>query len=454
MRSAMCLFLGLAVACSGGGEPAEVREPPAPAPAASTAPPVAPTLVPVAVEAASPRERAVAQLRLLREARRAARAHDYTVAIDRFDQMLRAAPRSPRLACEAGFVAHQAGRDDLAQPRIELALRGFGPDERLAPDMRVPTAMCLYNAGLVYEARGDREAAAGAYDRSLRLRPNGVVRARRASLGAGERDAPADDLVVHAAGEAELIEVLAQTFAGESWDDELAPASADRVEELALPEGGLFRRALLFSVNDHSTMLEDVSYVIALERRAGGYLLYATDAGFVDTQENGSNDASDASLGAMVLDHGLLRIDFTLRTSNDTENEHEWDEHPDYSCYEISATRDEVLDVTLLCSLAASACVRIDRGERRTGQARVDVTCVDEDGDDVAGPSVPPDESGDEGPAYEARVEITDGPVARITMVSGELRERRLAGEHPWTELLGLAATVRAVEPQPPDHED
>jgi hypothetical protein len=448
MRCALLLSLGL-LACSGGSTTTPAA--PTPAPTVPSAPAAAPTPTPTPVPAAqrpAPRMRAASQLRLFHEARRAARVHDYTTALDRFDQMLREAPRSPRLACEAGFVAHQAGRDDLAEPRIELALRGFGPDERLSPELRVPAAMCLYNAGLVYEARGDRDAAAGVYDRSLRLRPNDAVRARRAALGASDGDeADGDALVVRAASEAELVEVLERTFAGESWDGELAYASVERVGELALPADGVFAHALLFSVNDHAAMLEDISYVVALERRAGGYVLFATDAGFVDTQENGSNDTSDAALGSIVVDHGLLRIDFAIVSSNETQNEHAWEEHPDYTCYEISSGPDDVLDATLLCALSSPACVRIDRGTRVNGRATSDVICVDAEGEDVEGPELAPDASSGDSDLYEARIEVADGPTVRVVPISGSLPEPRLAGEHTWSVLVGLDVALDQVQP-------
>jgi hypothetical protein len=446
----LCVVLCFVASCSGGS--GATPSPPASAPAASAAPaaPIAPAAAPAvapalapAVERPPPRERAASQIRLLREARRAARAHDYTTALDRFDQMLRAAPRSPRIACEAGFVAHQAGRDDLAEPRIELALRGFGPDDELAPDMRVPAAMCLYNAGLVYEARGDRAAASSAYERSLRLRPSDAVSRRRAALSGAAASARREaELIVRAETDEQFADALGEIFSTEGWDDEPTTAESEKLAELALPAGGAFTRAVLFTVNDRAPMLEDVSYVVALRRPDGGHLLFGSEVGFYDSQENGSNDSCDVEFGSMVVDHGLLRIDFSITVGNDTENEYEWEEHPDYTCYEMTTEPDEISDATILCSLSQPACVRIDHGARTRGHAGRDIVCSDEEGEDVPGPTLAPEPEEEGAAHYEARLEIADGPVVRVTPISGALPTPALAGEHGWSELLGIAEAL------------
>jgi len=47
---------------------------------------------------------------------------------------------------------------------------------------RVPMGMCLFNAGLVYEAHSDPDRVRGSWQESLRLRPNAAVEARLAAL--------------------------------------------------------------------------------------------------------------------------------------------------------------------------------------------------------------------------------------------------------------------------------
>ena len=121
--------------------------------------------------------------RRVREARRLARGGRWQEAFAAYERALAIDPSSPRLRCETGYAAFRAGRLEEADRYVSEARRAL-PDLRTTPErMRVPLAMCLYNAGLVHEARGRTAEAREAYEASLSLRPNDTVRARLDALG-------------------------------------------------------------------------------------------------------------------------------------------------------------------------------------------------------------------------------------------------------------------------------
>lgn len=128
-----------------------------------------------------------AQRRALRDAvragRRAARAGDFTAADPHFVRALAIEPRSSRLRCEAGYVAFRAGELERAETQITSALGQMPKPESAPVETRRELAMCLYNAGLVYEARGRAADARTAWEQSLALRPNATVRSRLEALG-------------------------------------------------------------------------------------------------------------------------------------------------------------------------------------------------------------------------------------------------------------------------------
>jgi tetratricopeptide (TPR) repeat protein len=117
----------------------------------------------------------------LRAAREAASAQHWDDATARFTALLHDHPELVRLRCEAGFAAFRAGHLDDAERLVSDAIAGW-PSPPRARD-RVSLAMCLYNRGLVAEARGDHGAAAEAWRRSIALRPNATVAQRLAALG-------------------------------------------------------------------------------------------------------------------------------------------------------------------------------------------------------------------------------------------------------------------------------
>jgi hypothetical protein len=121
----------------------------------------------------------------LREGRRLTREGQHTDALARFQEALAIDRGAWRVACEAGFVAWRAENLEAADRLVRDAMNGMPPG--FVPEaQRVPTAMCLFNAGLVRQARGEPEAARDMWAESLRLRDNATVRARLAALPPAE----------------------------------------------------------------------------------------------------------------------------------------------------------------------------------------------------------------------------------------------------------------------------
>ena len=117
----------------------------------------------------------------LRDGRRLTRGGQHAEALARFDAALAIDRGAWRLECEAAFVAWRAENVEAADLHLRNAMNGMPPGFVPEPQ-RVPTAMCLFNAGLVHEARGRTEAAREMWEESLRLRPNDTVAARLAAL--------------------------------------------------------------------------------------------------------------------------------------------------------------------------------------------------------------------------------------------------------------------------------
>jgi len=158
---------------------AEVAAPSTPSTNAAASPTAAPAARPTITPAQRRELRAA-----IREGRTKTRARDHAAALADFRRALAIDGASARLRCEAGFVAFRAGELDEAERWIQLAL-GRLPNE--PPDvLKVPVAMCLFNAGLVYEAKGRKADAREVWTRSLALRPNAAVQRHLEGLGAVE----------------------------------------------------------------------------------------------------------------------------------------------------------------------------------------------------------------------------------------------------------------------------
>lgn len=122
---------------------------------------------------------------LLAEGRRLSAAGQHAEALAQLEAALAIDRGAWRVACEAGYVAWRAEDLPAAERHVHEAMNamppGFVPEER-----RAPTAMCLFNAGLVAQAGGHTEDARAMWEESLRLRENASVRARLAALPPAE----------------------------------------------------------------------------------------------------------------------------------------------------------------------------------------------------------------------------------------------------------------------------
>jgi hypothetical protein len=171
--------VALIAACSSKSEPATPPPaPPSPAPVAEEAPgPAAPRGSTLAPE----RRRALAGA--IREGRRAAEEQAWPTALEAFERAVAIDPTSDDVRCEAAFVAFRADRLDDAE-RLARGLQPIMLGDKVLDRRRVPTAMCLYNLGLLKRARSRTEHARKLFARSLELRDNATVRAALEGLDA------------------------------------------------------------------------------------------------------------------------------------------------------------------------------------------------------------------------------------------------------------------------------
>lgn len=110
----------------------------------------------------------------LARGRAAFEAKDFAQAVRAFDDAHAVAPDSARVLTELGWAAFHAGDLERAQTELVRAVE-------LASEAKLAGA-AWYNLGRVREAQGQRDAAAAAYETSLRLRDNGIVRRRLVQL--------------------------------------------------------------------------------------------------------------------------------------------------------------------------------------------------------------------------------------------------------------------------------
>jgi len=110
--------------------------------------------------------------------RAAVRAKRYPAGITALQAALKIDPNHPSALAELGWAAFLSGDLELAERSTLRAI-----DSSVAKDRTRGAA--LYNLGRIHEERGDKNAAVTAYNRSLRLRTNGVVTERLAELESG-----------------------------------------------------------------------------------------------------------------------------------------------------------------------------------------------------------------------------------------------------------------------------
>jgi hypothetical protein len=306
----------------------ETPPPPSSTTVATTAPPPtsAPpaTSAPAAAPPTSPEDRA-RLTQAIREARAAAAAHRLDDALAAFQRALTIEPRNPRVLCESGLVAHEAGNDALAASEMDAALDILGADDGSPSEpLRVPIAQCLYNRGLVHEAQHQPDDARRRYTRSLALRPNATVQRHLDALpaeGSTTSDAPAAMTSVgHTAGGVpittygrsmrvlstdvdDLESAFEVAYEGSGWGGPTHSTSAPRGEPVPTSWPG-FDQLLLFDVDDQSQ--PSSTHMLAVAARASDGFevaavdLYSDDAS-MDSEEEVTYTVPTISAGLMSL---------------------------------------------------------------------------------------------------------------------------------------------------------
>jgi hypothetical protein len=122
------------------------------------------------------------ELLALAAARLRFRAHDHAGAWALLEPIVQTVQSDGGLLCEAGYLAHHAGRGARAEALLRQGIAALSRDNTRPG--RNSRAMCLYNLALVHEAGGALGEAICALRRSEALRTNGTVTRRRKALEA------------------------------------------------------------------------------------------------------------------------------------------------------------------------------------------------------------------------------------------------------------------------------
>lgn len=283
-RVAMSVLLALGMACGSSNEPAgRVAPSPNPATTSATSGTPAPSAIaevaapnaPSAPNAASPTEAPARptitpeqrrELRAaIREGRAKTRVRDHVAALADFRRALAIDGTSARLRCEAGFVAFRAGELDEAERWIQLALGRLPNDPPEA--LKVPVAMCLFNAGLVYEAKGRKAEAREVWTRSLALRANAAVQRRLEGLGAVEVETPVALTGSFEAIARRLRDAYCEEGAAGFTREDLQ--SCDQIEENVRTPTGATSAALDARLIEHSVLVLGADVNVTLVLKAG-----------------------------------------------------------------------------------------------------------------------------------------------------------------------------------------
>lgn len=251
---------------------------------ATTAPVAAPTPAPAPAperpaRRANPDRATLDPLRAaVADGRSLSHAGQHAPALAAFERALALDPRSPRLRCEAGYVAYLANDIPKAERYVTAALQAFLASNIIPDAQKNSVAMCLFNAGLVFEARQRPSEAIDAWRRSLALRENATVRARLQAIQAGQgvsvaaraRGAARQQAMADVCGTFDE-DVGAHCRMRRSVDevsDDTLVAIAQRVPTGTAPEG--FSAAIATAVGDFAFGRATVAY---LEASYGGATL-------------------------------------------------------------------------------------------------------------------------------------------------------------------------------------
>lgn len=440
------LVIAVVLAAGSGGSheasPPPSSAPPSAAPPTSVAAPT--TTVAPPPTSTPPRARPTAADRAraherLADGRRLESTGDHVGAIAALDEALAILPGDPRLLCEAGFIAYEAGETMRAGIRIDAALSAFGPPSALRGHARVAYAQCLYNRGLVAEQETDPVGAASCYARSLALRPNATVQAHLDAVRAQTR-APSSgetmggiavdvgdyDLFLHTRDRTQLLSSVEMGF-GRGDGGETRPRA--RVSVLGERDD-----VIVLGVQTWDTMYLLDEYEIA-HREPEGFRIALGPTEGARVEEEGS--LLQHSSARIAHDGPYLRIEIDVR-----EGYLVWD--PDdasvgsneWGCSEVAysdSTRTVLCrtEPTLAC-LAAGVTTAI--GPRRIGWSGGH--CEDDTGHEVPPPAASTDTSG------YARYAVTVMPDGRITITQtqGDPFRTEITGTHTFDELVASYA--------------
>jgi hypothetical protein len=456
MKRAAILAIGISCTACDAISSLFGSPPPAPAPAAhEVVAPAPPAPAPAPHAPARPRilnsEQARARRLAVAEGREAAHDGQYPEALAAFDRALAIEPRNPRLLCESGLVAHQAGQDALAARRIDGALALFGNDAFLPSTLHVPVAMCLYNRGLVHEAAGELDEAEDAYERSLALRASPVVSARREALGLEDRDTdPVGEgtsggvrvsplgfaNLVHAPDEATLIRALESGLSGTDDFDDGAIASA-RIERsgaaLPLPWPG-FTELALFMADDGGVPVGD--HILAITAHGSdGYQVVTLQVGAYDATDHGHYGDEHATVGEITTSAASLTIPIEICGAEGYQTEVEPDDMPTgrgdlVSCYETYDSGESCMRRLIVCGhdTVSIRCAAIDV-QRSTASPPTSTFSCETDEDEMVDIAHPVDPADDVPAAYELRCGAADLDHIHCERVAGTDGEE-LVGDH------------------------
>lgn len=412
----------LVAACSGAAAAPSPTPTPAasvttsvPAPAPSIAAPSSTVAAPApsAPSRRSDAERARARARLA-EGRRADAAGDHAAALAAFDDVLAVVPDDPRLLCEAGFVAHRAGRSALAAARIDAALVAFGPPGTQQGTEATRLAQCLYNRGLVDEARGDLTGAADHFRTSLALRPNATVSAALARVTAHAAGPSAGDtmggvpvevaersILVHTSEREVLVRALRAGFAGASPDGDGRMLDARSVTPLAEQDG-----VLVYRIDTVDYAYENQSVVVARAEEGGFRIVLAAEE-YANADRGDSNTLSGTRIAALGP---YVRIDYDVSSTYYVSAEDFGDDEgaDAIHCESVSVISAEGTRTIVCRTTPQLACFSFpSRGESRDDVER---SCWDASDHEVD----PPDAGTSPSDAYALTLGVEDA--ARLTI--------------------------------------
>ncbi|MFK8003241.1 MAG: tetratricopeptide repeat protein [Polyangiales bacterium] len=307
-----------------------------------------PTEAPVLVSASDQRT-------ALRSARLATQEERYEEAFALFDQLLHSAPRARQVWCEAGFDLHKSGNNERAARFLDHGLALY-PRGSALEETRLPLATCLYNRGLVHQAREEIGAARQRFRESIALRPSEVV---QSALDALPEAGPVTSRFFAAESPAAFRLALSQAYAG--FNNFNAHRSALPADVQLLGEvdvDGVLTEVL--SVWTHSYPLAE-EYLVAAFAVEGGFRITAFEVATRDeTNHQHEGNSVVSALGSAEALHGLLHADVNILRSERFAEEHTEDEG---FCFVTMKEPTLRTSYSLLCDVTSFECALLPKSE-------------------------------------------------------------------------------------------